>query len=218
MSSRSAIFVAEPKKIKLNNYDSSECPHSITFFFLSCCSGEEFRKKRKAAKGRRKSFSALFSLRNVKHDPKDSHMSYVLWSAVGCRLCASPSSCYNYTCFPFTTFHGKRIVTSGKFLSAPLSDVPRRHMARFQLMFSNSFGTTRPSTKCILSRFARSLSSLLSGKKGFLRLAPLLMYTNCRLWKWYEKKKPQKRLPNSGRAFRSVNLQPLNVKAAEYFW
>lgn len=57
-----------------------------------------------------------------------------------------------------------------------------------------------------------------------LSLSPLsreasscLMYTNSRLWNYNKKRQTQKRLPNSGRAFRSVNVQSWNEKAANIF-
>lgn len=43
------------------------------------------------------------------------------------------------------------------------------------------------------------------------------MYTNSRLWNYNKKRKTQQRLPNSGRAFRSVNVQSWNEKAANIF-
>lgn len=75
--------------VKFNNYDSFECPRSITIVSAQGKSEQDVERE----KG--KVFCPIFSLRKVS---EDSHMSYVLRSCVAYVYINFSSRFYNYTC------------------------------------------------------------------------------------------------------------------------
>lgn len=100
---------------------------------------------------------------------------------------------------------------SGIFSSAILFRFFSQHMA-FPVSAFPSLQAHFPQVHSLLD-FLRELSLSPLSREA----SSCLMYTNSRLWNYNKKRQTQKRLPNSGRAFRSVNVQSWNEKAANIF-